>query len=263
MRLRPLTSAARPKPFVSFLRKRSLFQDSLARYSPFGTPLVMLDEQMRGLATAQARSCGHEAMNLMLEPTMRGTAASVLSACFYLSHKHDNPLVLVAPCDHHIKDNQALYHTITDAVHRMKPSQICLFGVTPHKANPHYGYVTHDTDGHVTHFTEKPAKKQAETLRKSPDTLWNTGIALMYAKTALDIAAHLDETMHNLVTLAVTRAGRVQNAARLNDGYYAQIPHQSFDKAILEKHNDMIIHRLNTGWQDVGTLPAYFRSAMG
>jgi len=261
-RLRPLTNKKTPKPFVSFLRKRSLLQNTLDRLAPFAPPIIVAHEQTRGLCAQHIRENNTQIGDLLLEPLQCGTAAAVIAACYYLSEKYGNSMVLISPVDHDIKDKAAFHDTIRNAAQNLENNQIALFGIPPKSASAQYGYISHDQNNAVTAFHEKPAAGFARGLIQQGNSLWNTGYVLMDTKTCLDAAQKLCPDLYLNTVNAVTRAGRVQNAALFNAESYSKIDPLSFDKAILEHADNLVIHRLNTGWQDIGTLYSYFKALL-
>ena len=105
-RLWPLSTPARPKPFIGLSNGQSLLQSTVARVSGMRAPVVICNTRHRALVTEQVK-----AGQIMLEPQGRGTAPAVAAAAHYLAAQGD-ALMLVMPADHAISAPDVLLDAV-------------------------------------------------------------------------------------------------------------------------------------------------------
>ncbi len=170
-RLWPSSRAALPKQFTRLLSEQSLFQGVLHRSSTpsFSPPLILTNTKSRFLVAEQAQEVGVELADIVLEPEPRDTAPAVLTAALLLEDTPD-VLMLVAPSDHLIQDEQAYYAAISQGAEAARAGALVTFGVTPDRPETGFGYLElperakNGTPQPVTRFTEKPDVQMAERM---------------------------------------------------------------------------------------------------
>ena len=120
-RLWPVSRQSMPKQFSKFFGQYSLFQETIRRlYSPTSscieTPIIISSEQYRFIVSEQLDEIGVDDFHLIIEPSGKDSAASVISACYWLKEFTDKDWVCVLPADHDIKDSNAFINSFIKLV---------------------------------------------------------------------------------------------------------------------------------------------------
>lgn len=266
LRLRPLTSDKRPKPFLKLLSKRSMFQETALRLRVFESPVIVCHEAYYPLAKKQLEEVGIQAACYILEPYNQNTAAAILLAAFFL--KESNTRMIVTPSDHKISDEDAFVRTILSA-HLEASQGIVLLGAKPRYNNTHLGYIlpksNDDTSQNVFNvikFVEKPDSRQAELLRND-GALWNTGIFISSPKAVLSCADHYAPEVFKAVQMSFYAGGMRGDSYFPYADSFERIPRISFDYALLEKCPDLKVYPLSVPWKDLGTWKNLIGSKIG
>ena len=252
-RLRPLTGPARPKPFLKILKGRSLLQLALARGSAFNSPLIVCDARFAPAVSLEAQGIGVTNFNILAEPVQRGTAAAIACAAFLL--QKNNPLMLVMPSDHVISNQKIFCSTVEKAAALADQGPVIL-GKIPETGSERYGYMrTRPGESGVfvlDSFIEKPPRKVARALAKTPGVFWNTGIFLCRARMMLELMARHAPDVFEAAGHAMATAARQADIVYPAAGRYAAVPSLSIDHALMESLQEATVLPLETGWHDVG-----------
>src|SRR5437762_1465684 len=106
-RLWPLSRQAYPKQLLPLISGHSMLQDTLlrARQIPNSAPpIVICNEAHRFMVAEQIQQMGiHDAV-IILEPTGKNTGPATAIAALQAQHAGSDPLLLVLPADHVIKN---------------------------------------------------------------------------------------------------------------------------------------------------------------
>ena len=113
VRLWPLSTEDRPKPFHALAGRGTLLQDAVLRTMgdaaiEFRPPIVICSRRHEGLVLSQLRAVGCEPAAVVLEPVGRSTAAAAVLAARLVERLFPGAAVLLAPADHVIADPPAL-----------------------------------------------------------------------------------------------------------------------------------------------------------
>jgi len=112
----------------------------------------------------------NRADTIILEPTGRNTAPAVALAALAAG---DDPLLLVLPADHLIRDEAAFRNVVTEALPLAESGRLVTFGIVPNGPHTGYGYIQkgkQDGIGFVVDkFIEKPSQIVAQEYVKSGD----------------------------------------------------------------------------------------------
>lgn len=237
LRLRPLTSGARPKPFVKLPGLPSMFQNTLRRVAGYEAPLVVAHRDHVWRAAEDLQQMGVDPREILAEPEHRGTAAALALAA--LSLQHEEALMMVCPVDHDIQD-EALFYQIVETAASGAQQSICLIGARPHAARTRYGYIR-ARQGKLVSFHEKPDSETARAYCRSREYFWNTGIFICRPQALIDL---LQRYAPNV--LAAVKAGK-----------YEQAPSLSIDYAVMEHLEDASVYAFSGGWRDIGCWPSF------
>ena len=264
-RLRPVSTAERPKPFLPLLPTgETLLQRTVARLR--GPELgavdvfVVASSLYAPLVEAQVPGAG-----VLIEPEGRNTAAAVALAAAAIE-RDDDDVMVVLPADHRIDpEREGVFRgVLRDAAAGLagEPFGIGLplvtLGVQPTFPSTQYGYLVpsyaarerlHGLDAYpLEAFREKPSANEAERLLRSPGVAWNAGMFLWRRRairTAL--AAHAPDVIEAVA--GGLRSGDLATA-------YASITPRSIDYAVMEPAaaaGSVVMAAMDVGWTDVGT----------
>ncbi len=265
-RLWPTSRKAYPKQFVPLLGKTSLYQATLKRFSGegFAAPLVMTAESFRFIATDQASGVGLSDMRVVVEPDGRDTAPAILAAALMLEDRPDD-LMLVAPSDHVITDQDAFRAAIEIGRSATEEGALVTFGVIPDRPETGYGYLELEVPtkhaAPVKKFREKPDLASAEAMVSEGRFWWNSGLFL--GKVA-DFLAAFETHAPDLIApvrAAVTDAKGDLNFSRLAAEPWERTRSISIDYAIMEKAEKVAAVPFDCGWSDLGTWQALWEAA--
>jgi len=197
----------------------------------------------------------------ILEPMGRNTAPAIAAAASYLQQQSDpdeDPIMVVLPADHIIKDQQAFQQVLQQAIDGAKQGHLVTFGIKPTRADTGFGYIevegTNEQLLSVTKFTEKPDETTAQQYLQGGHHLWNSGMFVWKASTILkEIKEHLPE-LHKLIENI--RPQLTTDSCKLPTKVWHKMPNVSIDYGVLEKSNNVKLVPCDIGWSDVGSWDA-------
>jgi mannose-1-phosphate guanylyltransferase/mannose-6-phosphate isomerase len=262
-RLWPASRLDAPKPFLPLVRGRSTFALTLERVSDrrrFAEPVVITSVDHRYLVETALKQAGATA-RLLLEPIARDTAAAVGAAAAFVAAKDKDAIILVLAADHVIDDGDAFAKVVDAALPAAEAGRIMVFGVKPTGPATAFGYIKpgsatgQGAAKAVDQFVEKPDQKRAVELVKG-GCLWNSGIFLMRAATALsELDAHAPE-IGSAARKAVAAAGTDGDATIIDKASFEAAPKKSIDYAVMEKTKLAAVVPADFDWNDLGTWAA-------
>lgn len=224
----------------------------------------MTSEQLRLLATTQLTEIGLEAEAILVEPTPRNTAPAVLSAALWLLSSEDDPIMLVAPSDHVIPDQERFRATVAATIPAVEDGKIVTFGIVPTRPETGYGYLELGPDAQLksgepqklARFVEKPDATRAAEMLASGNYLWNAGIFLFRARTIVDAFTQYAPRMIEPVRAALKEAMITNNIIRLSDATWSKTDSISIDYAVMEKSENLALMPFSGRWSDLGSWQA-------
>jgi mannose-1-phosphate guanylyltransferase/mannose-6-phosphate isomerase len=267
-RLWPLSRDERPKQFLPLVGEHSLFQHAVLRTQSLDTPvldpLVVCNEAHRFIVAEQLRELGARATAIVLEPAGRNTAPAVAVAALLaqraVSGKED-PLLLVLPADHLVRDTKAFAGAVQAAAAAAAAGNLVTFGVVPDRPETGYGYLLEGVDqggwSELDEFVEKPNLETAERYVASGRYLWNSGMFVLGAAAFLKELERHAPAMLAACREAVNTATTDADFTRLGPAF-ATSPADSIDYAVMEKTDRAAVVPLDAGWSDVGSWSALY-----
>jgi len=264
-RLWPLSREAYPKQFLALTGERTLFQDTWLRAQALAggdAPIVIANEEHRFLAAEQLRQIGMEHAPILLEPTGRNTAPAIAAAALKARAKGDDPVLLVLPSDHVVRDVDAFHAAVRAALPAAEAGALVTFGITPDSPETGYGYI-HAAPGegvrNVLRFVEKPDAAAAQQYLDSGDYYWNSGMFAFRASRYLDELKRHQPAMLDAVARAFSAARDDGDFIRLDKETFAASPSDSIDYAVMEKTTAAKVLAVDLGWNDVGSWAALWQ----
>ena len=270
-RLWPLSRKSYPKQFARLTGDTSLFQQAATRLSgpDYNRPVILTNTDFRFIVVEQLAAAQIDPGAILIEPQGRNTGPAILAAVLHVFASDPDGLVLVAPSDHVVPDVAAFRAAVAAATPAARAGRIVTFGITPDRAETGYGWlelVAHPEPGAarpvaLRGFVEKPDADQAAQMLAAGNFLWNAGIFLFSARTAL--AAFQSHAAHLVapVTAALAEASVDLGFLRLAAGPWAQAQDISIDYAVMEKADNLDVLPYGAGWSDLGDWDAVWREA--
>lgn len=259
-RLWPLSRQHLPKQFLTLDGDASLLQTTINRLSP------VIDAGNVMVVTQESHAKG-EAYHVLLpyqtlfEPVGRNTAPAIALAAAYLTAQGADPVMVVLPSDHIIKNEARFRELLKLAIEAAEDGKLITFGIQPTRPDTGFGYIKAHAGNTpevyvVERFTEKPDHSTAEHFLKEGGYYWNSGMFVWRASAILaEIQQHLP-SVHQVVQsiLAESRAsGTFQQAV---EKHFPSMPSISIDYGVLEKSGHVALIPCDIGWSDVGSWQA-------
>lgn len=266
-RLWPLSREAHPKQFQPLLGEASLLQETWRRLAPLPdlqAPIVVANEEHRFMVAEQLRQVGARPAALILEPVGRNTAPAIAVAALQALAGGDDPLLLVLPSDHVIRDGEGFCRAVMAALPAAAAGRLLTFGIVPSCAETGYGYIKAAPGAGVRaveRFVEKPDRATAEAFLASGDYFWNAGMFLLRASRYLDELAERAPAMLAQCRAALAAARRDSDFLRLDREAFAACPADSIDYAVMEKTRAAAVLPIDVGWSDIGSWSAIWQLA--
>jgi mannose-1-phosphate guanylyltransferase/mannose-6-phosphate isomerase len=259
-RLWPLSRELHPKQLLALAGgDRTMLQDTAARVGglPGLSPaLIVCNEAHRFLVAEQMRQSGGEAPQVLLEPVGRNTAPAIALAA-HAAIAHGDPLLLVLPADHVIRDVAAFQSAVRLALPAAEAGKLVTFGVVAHQPETGYGYIKRGAGPGplypIERFVEKPDLATARQFVAAGDYFWNSGMFLFRA------SRYLEELQRHAPDIAAacaraSAAGRRDlDFIRVDADLFAACRSDSIDYAVMEKTDSAVVVPLDAGWSDVGS----------
>ena len=104
-------------------------------------PIVVAGEEHRFLVAEQLRQIGAPTPAILLEPVGRNTAPAIAAAAMQALREGDDPLLLVLPSDHVVRDAAAFRAAVQGAMPVAEAGALVTFGIVPHAPETGYGYI--------------------------------------------------------------------------------------------------------------------------
>ena len=266
-RLWPLSREAYPKQFLPLAGEDSMLQATWLRVAPIAPsapPIVIANEEHRFLAAEQLRLVGVLNPAIVLEPVGRNTAPAIAAAALQAMAAGDDPLLLVLPSDHVVRDAEAFRAAVQAASPAAEQGALVTFGIVPTAPETGFGYIQAEAgqaapgEGvrKVLRFVEKPDAGTARRYLEEGGYYWNSGMFLFRASRYLDELRKFRPDILEATTRAFEAAKRDGDFVRLDRDAFAACPSDSIDYAVMEKTGDACVVPVDIGWNDVGSWSA-------
>lgn len=269
-RLWPLSRELYPKQFLPLLNDQTLFQNTVTRVQTIAdavAPMVICNEEHRFMVAEQLHTLAIMPKAVILEPVGRNTAPAVTIAALHAKTMEDadDPILLVLPADHVIKDVAAFQSTVAKAINSAQDGKLITFGVTPENPETGYGYIRAgqplaDGVGYlVERFEEKPDAVTAQHYVESGNYYWNSGMFMFRASCFLEEMQHFAPAIIASCQQAKSAEQADLDFLRLDKATFAKCPSDSIDYAVMEKTSNAVVVPLDVGWDDVGAWSALWK----
>ena len=259
-RLWPLSRLKAPKQFVALMGEETLLGATVRRLEP------LIDRSQVLIVTNEETASGEgyqalEPFKKVFEPAARNTAPAIGVAAVRYRLEGIDPVMVVLPSDHLIRDVPAFHEALGRAVAAARDGRLVTFGIHPTSPETGYGYIEAETGNAVPRpvraFYEKPDLARAQQFVASPDFFWNSG---MFVWRASAILAEIERALPELagVLKAIEGDARASSFEAALEKHFARSPKVSIDEGVLEKSRNLYMVPGNFGWSDVGTWDAVY-----
>jgi len=201
-RLWPLSRMQLPKQFLQLQGDHTLLDSTVHRLAP----LIKQEDVLVVTGAEHAKGEAYSSLQpyqTLLEPEGRNTAPAIALAAAWLQLYGDeeDPVMVVLPADHIIKDTDAFQNALQQAIEGAKQGSLVTFGIKPTRGDTGFGYIevapNSGEDASLTpvvQFTEKPDEPTAQQYLENGNHLWNSGMFVWKASAILkEIDQHLPE----------------------------------------------------------------------
>ena len=259
----PLSRRARPKQLLRLVAKETLLEQAVARLDGLVAP-----ERLLVLTNVDQEAAVRELLpqlpkeNIVAEPAKRDTAAAVALGAAWVAARDHSATMIVLPADHIINDTAAFQKTLTVAAAAAEETgALVTIGIKPTWACPGYGYIEQGEAvrlrsvgekaavHRVVRFREKPNADLAESFLRKGNFRWNAGMFVWSVPSVLsEFNRHTPELANFISQLCVP--GNFQKTLR---DRFSDLPRISFDYAIMEKADRVLMVEAGFDWDDIGS----------
>ena len=264
-RLWPKSRESFPKQYLRFnLNNNHSFlqetQNRLLKLKNIESPIVICNEEHRFIVAEQMLEINIQPQSIILEPCGRNTAPAITIAAIKALEKVEDPILLLLPADHSIKDVTNFIETIQVGFDYANQDKILTFGIPPKGPETGYGYIEAQSNMDfnqkepvkIRRFLEKPSLDVAKTLIRDTKYVWNSGIFLVKAKVVIQEIKKFFPEIYISCLESINKSNLDLDFIRLQKESFEKCPNESFDIAIMEKTKLGYVLPLNVGWNDIG-----------
>lgn len=256
----PVSTQDFPKQFHDMLGTGdTLIQKTFQRLShliPKENIFILTNERYNDLVFEQLPEV--TSRQVVLEPAMRNTAPCILYAGLKIQKENPNALMIVAPSDHWIEDEQAFSENVQQAFNFCSENNALMtLGIQPTFPNTGYGYIEFDKTStsnikSVNQFREKPDYETAKHFIAQGNFLWNAGIFMWSAKSVVEAFKSNQPELFALFERGISSYNTEAETAFIEENY-AKAENISVDYAIMENSQNVYVIPATFDWNDLGT----------
>lgn len=254
-RLWPLSRELYPKQLLNIMSDKSLLQSTFER-------LTHCMDKSNILSITNTKHASNVKMQIqeltenpivLSEPVAKNTAPAIALATKYILQKtNEDPIILVVPSDHLIKDNEKFLATVKKGEKLAQEGYIVTFGIQPDYPETGYGYINTlkplEVGYKVKEFVEKPDIETAKSYLKAGTYYWNSGIFMFKASVMMKEFAKLAPEIAK-----ITNSVDFINSKDIPFVEFDKMPSISIDYAIMEKSDKIALLKLESDWNDLGS----------
>ena len=254
-RLWPLSRELYPKQLLNLNADKSLLQSTFTRLNEFVDSENILSvtntkhfanvrRQLEDLAKPVA---------VLSEPLAKNTAPAIAVAIKFIQTKEEDPVILIVPSDHLIKNSKKFHDTVLKGEKLAQEGYIVTFGIEPDYPETGYGYINTlikpILDGFkVKEFVEKPDAKKAQKYIDAKTYYWNSGIFMFKASVMMEEIKNLAPEIFKVV-----EKFDFSESDRIEYNLFNEMPSISIDYAVMEKSDKIALVKLESDWNDLGS----------
>ena len=256
----PVSTQNFPKQFHDMLGTGdTLIQKTfnrLAKLIPEENIFILTNERYNDLVFEQLPSVTKR--QVVLEPAMRNTAPCILYASLKIQKENENAVMIVAPSDHWIEDEDAFSNNVQTAFDYCESNDALMtLGITPTFPNTGYGYIEYNKSSEedikpVNQFREKPDYETAKSFLAQGNFLWNAGIFMWSVKSVVAAFQRNQPELYQLFESGYNVYNTEFEDDFIRDNY-PKAENISVDYALMEKSSNVYVIPATFDWNDLGT----------
>ncbi|EOZ96932.1 Mannose-1-phosphate guanylyltransferase (GDP) [Indibacter alkaliphilus LW1] len=256
----PYSRNSKPKQFLDVLGTgRTLLQmtyDRFSKIAPDSFFYVVTNKNYLDLVKDQLP--GIPENQILTEPLRRNTATCVAYATYKISKNDPDAKVIVTPSDHLIVQEEKFHEKIKLALMGCeKNDRLITIGIRPNRPETGYGYIQYYSEpgNHVKKvktFTEKPSLKLAKTFLESGDFVWNSGMFVWKAKSAINAFEKYMSEVAEVFEEGLAYYNTDEEESFIKKAY-SLVKNNSIDYGIMEKSDEVYVVLGDFGWSDLGS----------
>ncbi|MFZ1220743.1 MAG: sugar phosphate nucleotidyltransferase [Chthoniobacterales bacterium] len=269
----PLSRRARPKQLLRLVTKQTLLEQTVARLEGLvGLERLLILTNVEQEAAVRELLPKLPAENIVAEPAKRDTAAAVALGAGWVASRDHSATMIVLPADHVIEDTAAFQKTLTAAAAAAEETgALVTIGIKPTWACPGYGYIeqgeavrlrsvgAESAVHRVIRFREKPNPDLAESFLRKGNFRWNAG---MFVWSVPSVLSEFNRHTPELASF-ISQLRAPNNFQKTIRERFGNLPRISFDYAVMEKADRVLMVEASFDWDDVGSWRAvakYFKN---
>ena len=256
----PVSTQNFPKQFHDMLGTgETLIQKTfnrLAQFIPEENIFILTNERYNDLVFQQLPNVTER--QVVLEPAMRNTAPCILYASLKIQKENKDAVMIVAPSDHWIEDENAFSENVQTAFKYCETNDALMtLGITPIFPNTGYGYIEYDKASTneiktVNQFREKPDYETAKSFLDQGNFLWNAGIFMWSVKSVVSAFKNNQPELYSLFESGYSSYNTEKEDTFIKENY-PKAENISVDYALMEKSNNVYVIPATFDWNDLGT----------
>lgn len=259
----PVSKSSYPKQFHDMLGTGdTLIQKTFKRlnhFIPTENIFILTNERYNDLVLEQLPGIKQD--QVVLEPAMRNTAPCILYAALKIQKMNPDAVMVVAPSDHWIEDEEAFANDVTACFEKCENDGVlCTLGIKPSFPNTGFGYIEFERNEgpsrsglkKVRQFREKPDYETAKEFLARGNFLWNAGIFMWSANTIVKAFQKYQPEQYALFESGISSYNTSKESAFIEKNY-PKAQNISIDYAILENSKSIYVLPASFDWNDLGT----------
>jgi mannose-1-phosphate guanylyltransferase len=269
----PLSRRAHPKQLLRLVSKKALLEETVARLEglvPQERILILTNVEQE--AAVRNLLAGFPKENIVAEPAKRDTAAAVALGAGWVAARDHAATMLVLPADHVIANRAAFQETLVLAGETAEETgELVTIGIKPTWACPGFGYIEQGEPVHlrnrrdkdaihrVLRFREKPNVDLAESFLRKGNFRWNAGMFVWSVPTVLSEFNRQAPELADFIS-QLRAPGKFEKVLHER---FSKLPRISFDYAIMEKADRVLVVEASFDWDDIGSwraVASYFKN---
>lgn len=263
-RLWPLSTVERPKQLSPEISKRTLLRETYDHACRIfsSSQIVVVTTEILKEPTQKLLNIPEK--NLVIQPKNMDTATAMAFTALLLDARFPDSTALFLQSDHVISSWRKFGNTLKTVA---KLAKICrepiAIGTIPLWADTQFGYIKigkpykekalHVAEG----FFEKPDKDTAQEFLNSGDYAWNTGIKGWHISGLIDAIKNIDAKLYDQMVKLRSEIGSESYEKTLKR-WYDQVEPRSFEKAISEHLDKLLVYVADYEWRDIGSWRALY-----
>jgi len=266
-RLWPLSRKHYAKQYLALGGEHTMLQETVERLGDLDhlPPLLICNEDTRFLAAEQMRQIARSDASILLEPAGRNTAPAIALGALEAVAGGDDPVLLVMPADHKIKDTAAFMKAVLTGSELAVDGKLVTFGISPTHPETGYGYIRSGANEgaafKVDAFVEKPDAETAAEYLATGGYYWNGGVFMFRASRYLEELEKFRPDILKACQNAFAGKQADLDFLRFDKDVFLACPEDSIDYAVMEKTEASVVVPLDAGWSDIGSWAALWEAS--